>query len=223
MTETTSSNPPVWTGDNALFENLVTFDEGSIYAACLEVEKVPSVAEQIRNGTPPATALEGAKKKQIPFDALQKIKSNRNGPSDLVYFIARGQSRKSVHGNFSIDPDDRDELFAQLSFLTARGFRYTEKQYGRFRAALGPLIALAVIAGLTLMCHKAAVQMASEGISDISGRRRSTKRLAANLLDFLGPTGVLIVGSLIGLGFLIWLVARMKKPPFVLQYLKSKK
>lgn len=209
----------VWTDEKAAFESLVAFDENGIFVASPNRTEVVEIAEQIKSGTPPASALEGKRAKLIQLDTLKSIKSNRH--TNIVHYKTVGTDGKDSLGNFTIKKDQRDDLFKSLEILCSRGFKYTETQFSIFRAALTPLISIAVVTLFTYLGYGAAVQMAAGDTADISGRNAGVKRILASGLDILGPYGVAIIGGIIGVLCLIWLVNRIKTPPFILQYKKE--
>ena len=218
MAETQDCRAHVWTDEKAAFESLVALDEDSLYVASPDASRIVEIAEQIRSGTSPVAALKDAKAKQVQLDTLKHIKSNRH--TTIVTYKVSGADGKDKLGNFTIKRDQRDDLFAKLEILCSRGFKYTETQFNRFRAALVPLITISVVALLTFLCREAAVQM-TEGTSvEVRGRHGLLKRFFVWILDILGPTGVVVVGGIIGVLCLVWLVRRMATPPLMLEYRK---
>jgi hypothetical protein len=220
MAETKDRRAHVWTDEKAAFESLVALDENSIFVASPDESKIVEIAEQIRSGTPPVAALQGSKAKQIQLDTLKYIKSNRH--STIVRYKISGADGKDELGNFTIKQEQRDDLFTKLDLLCSRGFKYTETQFNHLRAALAPLLTIGIVGLFTFMSQQAAIQMAEEGTSPIRGRHALVKRLYAWALDLLGPTGVIIVGGIIGVLCLVWMVRRMATPPFMLEYKKAK-
>ena len=207
MTETKDRSAHVWTDEKAAFESLVALDENSILVASPDGSKIAEIAEQICSGTPPISALKGSKARQIQLDTLKYIKSNRH--STVVTYKISGADGKDKLGNFTMKQEHRDDLFAKLNLLCSRGFKYTETQFNQLRAALVPLITICIVVLFTFISHGAAIQMAEEGAVEIRGRHALMKRLFAWALDVLGPTGVIIVGGIIGILCLVWMVKRI--------------
>ena len=220
MTETKDRSAHVWTDDKAAFESLVALDGNSIFVASPDRARIVEIAEQIRSGTSPVSALKGSRAKQIQLDTLKCIKSNRH--STIVNYKVSGPDGKDKLGNFTIKQEQRDDLFKKLEILCSRGFKYTETQFNRIRAALSPFIAICIVTLLTFISYKAAIQMAEEGSVEIRGRHALIKRLFAWALDILGPTGVIIVGGVIGVLCLVWMMKRTVTPPLMLEYQKTK-
>lgn len=220
MTDVKVHNAYVWTDEKAAFESLVALDENGIFVASPENSRISEIAEQIRSGTSPVSALEGTNSKLIQLDTLKYIKSNRH--STIVNYKTEGSDGKDNLGNFTIKKEQRDELFKNLEILCSRGFNYTETQFSKFRAALSPLITIGVVALITFFSFQAAIQIAEGESPDIKGRHSLIKSIFAGTLDFLGPNGVIIVGGIISVLCLIWMVNRIKKPPFILKYQKGK-
>ncbi len=219
MTETEGLRTHVWT-DETSFETLVALDENSLYIASPDEPELSEIAEQIRSGTSPASALKSSKPKEVQLDSLKHIKSNRH--STLVYYKYLSDSGKEESDNFTMNPEERDELFAKLNILCSLGYKYTETQFNKLRAALRPLITISLIALFTLISYNAAIQIAEGDSVEIQGRHVLLKRLFAWLLDVLGPTGVIITGSVIVVLCFIWLGKRVSTPPLMLEYKKAK-
>lgn len=209
----------VWIDENAAFESIVALDDIGIFVGSPERSRIVEISEQIKTGTSPASALEGSRFKLIQFDTLHYIKSNRH--TSFVQYRYKGNNGKDALDNFTIKKEQRDDLFKKLEYLCSRGFQYTETQFSRFRAALAPIITVCVVVVMTILSYQAAIQMAAGDSPDTSGRRSQVKRIFAGILEFLGPTGVLIVGGFISIICLIWLVNRIKTPPFILKYQKG--
>lgn len=215
-TELKDHDTYVWTDEKASFDSFLALDENSIYIASPEKSRIVEIAEQIRSGTSPVSALQGSRAKQIQLDTLKHIKSNKH--TCIINYKFTGTGGKNKLGNFTFKEELRDDLFAKLDFLCSRGFKYTETQFNRFRAAIAPLAMICAVSILSLICQQIAIQIAEEGPIEITGRYRGYKRLFVSTIEFLGPTGIIIIGGIFGILCLVWLVMRIKTPPFMLEY-----
>ena len=158
--------------------------------------------------------------KVIPLSALQSVKSNKH--NDLVWLTwLHGKEKK--FDNISMPTrEDRDSFFDALRTILEPGFSFDVKEHTRIGTAVKPIVGAIVVAGVTWVCYAAAVDLASRGAVDVHGRHRGIKRLVVWTLDLLGPTGVVVVGTLVVLCMFWWLVARVKTPPVMMTLTRAK-
>jgi hypothetical protein len=209
----------VWFDKEAVFDRLVAINEEAIFVANPSTEDVESMAERIRAGESPEEVLPD-KRKVVPLSDLVSVESNRHGST--VYYKVKGD-KDTKHGNFSMEKEQRDQFFERLHELLKEGFKYSEKEFNRLTAAIRPVVFLAIITGITYVSWQGALEIAAGKSVEITGRRRLIKQLFVWLLDLLGPTGVLIVGGIIGLLCLFWLVRRVQTPPIEMKFERAKK
>ena len=83
------------------------------------------------------------------------------------------------------------------------------------QALIGPGFATLCVVGVTTVFLMLAKDVAAGEEIDTSGRRGGMKRLIANVLDVIGPSGVIGIGVLALVGALFWGYKRMKSPPIL--------
>ena len=107
------------------------------------------------------------------------------------------------HGNRSTNSSRRH---------LATKFSETEHNYSIPRAAFGSLTALTVFGLITWLGAKFAVALRAAEDYEISGSNRGTKQLIAWIFEFLGPTGVYVVGGIFCAMSALVLYTRVTKP-----------
>jgi Leucine-rich repeat (LRR) protein len=81
---------------------------------------------------------------------------------------------------------------------------------------------LGVIVLATYLCHGAALEAAAGIEPEIRGRRQLLKLVAAWVITLLGPTGILILGVILGALILFWMCSRMLTPPVITSLVPAK-
>lgn len=150
----------------------------------------------------------------VPLSGIQKVQSNLKTESLEITWKERRGKQDTEYVSFA-DAAQRDQALEALEAALGPNFGRTLSHYGRPRAAVAPLVAAAVLVGLTLAMRAAAIDIASGASTEVSGRRAFLKRIIAQVLEFLGPWGVTILGGLCVAGTLWWLVKRVADPPVV--------
>ena len=194
------------------FDRLVLFTETSIIvanpaAAALAGLGPASTPEQL-------TAVIGADATNLSYAAIKKVSTNLHG--DALNVTWRDETRDRFTNIGLKDGAVRDQAWEKLRRRLGPAFQFSDVQFGVVRAALAPLVTVAVFAFITWALYMAATGLAEGEDADTSGRNAALKAVTVLVLDLLGPTGVVIVGGLITAIAVAWGVARIRKPPRML-------
>jgi hypothetical protein len=202
----------VLTGEDEMFDRLFVVTDDAVYVSNPDKEKLSGITSQLREGAAVTTVVPDAE--EIRHSAISSVKANKFR-DDLNIYHRQGSRTRMKNATFR-DSAARDIALAALARRLAPRFQKREVQYGAVRAALAPLLTAGGIAAFTYVSVQAAAGLAAGEEVDIRGRARGEKRMFAWALEILGPTGIGIVGSLLVLGCIAWLVARLKQPPLMI-------
>lgn len=150
----------------------------------------------------------------VPFASVSKLSTNHY--SDVLNVHWRDASRERLTSVHFENAAARDACWASLRRRLGMAFTFSDVQFGRARALVSPAITLGVIGALTWLFHTAAAGLAAGEEPTVRGRNAMVKRMAVGAMDFLGPTGVLVVGALLTVLAVAWATARLRTPPRML-------
>lgn len=195
-----------WSLPKQVFDSLIVLtDEGIIISNPSENEH-PGISQEIEKGN-----LDAIKKPSvIPFNKIKKIKANRKDADIKVNY-----HKKETKNLLFNDMKTRDEVFTQIKNHLGDKATLSTKEYSPVRASFQPIITLIICGALTFAGYMGAKGLAAGGTAVIKGRRIFIKKIFYWLMETLGPTGFIIVGSLIGIGIIYWLVKRVQDPPTI--------
>lgn len=200
----------IWIDEKSDKQQVVALSDEGIYFEKLESEQAEALVSQLQAGESP-DVLFGEDADHIPLRRLAKVTVDRNDDNDIELYFGEGKERKNT--TLSVDAKEmRDAIYSALRESTSSRFSEYVDQYNIPRAAFASLATFSLFALLTwaLMAAASAIRAAEE--LDITGRKRALKQAFAGVLDFLGPTGVGIIGGILCLLALFVLVSRIKKP-----------
>lgn len=145
----------------------------------------------------------------IPVEKLNNIGYNEANESlKFKYLNAKGkQKSRSLDLR---DPAIRDQVANDIAEM--KGLQKNITEESKTKPLLINLGIAAVTGFFTVVMSGAAREMAEGKEIDVSGRRSGIKQLMLTISDFLGPTGVLIVGGLITVGILYSAYKRYSNP-----------
>nr|BFF36104.1 hypothetical protein BACT7_09660 [Tenacibaculum mesophilum]BFF39395.1 hypothetical protein BACY1_12000 [Tenacibaculum mesophilum] len=86
------------------------------------------------------------------------------------------------------------------------------KNYSLFKQIKSYIFGLLLFGVVTWILHNTALSLQNGETLNTSGRRGLIKKIFVGVADFLGPTGVLIIGGIFILIFIVGLVNTIKKP-----------
>jgi len=97
-------------------------------------------------------------------------------------------------------------------------FKMKQEQAGTCSAIAGPGLMLLLGVGGTVFCYFGAANIRLEGTGSFGSYRT---RALYNLLNLLGPNGVLIIGGIVCLVLLFTLFSNIKNPPILTKFVKE--
>ena len=201
----------VFTNDDQLFDRLLVFTNEAICVSNPEQGRLSAIASQLREGVPVGTVVPDVQ--EITYSAISSVKANRHRTDLNIYY--KEQSRDRLKNVDFANAEARDRALASLARRLPRSFQRSDVQYGPARAVLAPLATAGAFAAFTYLAVQAAVEVGAGDEIIIRGSATTQKRLFVWALGLLGPTGIGLVGGVVVLGCLLWLIARIKKPPLM--------
>lgn len=102
-------------------------------------------------------------------------------------------------------------------------FIKSEEKASTFSVAKFSLTKIVITGGFTALLYLAAVDIASEKDVNASGRKSFLKEILVGIIDIIGATGVLLIGSGLILLFVYQLIQNLKNPPLLIRMKKVKK
>lgn len=150
---------------------------------------------------------------RIEYASIVEVVGNMQ--SEMVYIRYKEKKKKAFQ---TISCQDKETAERLLSALKEKlpDFSETQKQLGRFESSIKPAIFVIVNAFLThLFVGMATDVVAKNAEIDVGQRKIFFKKIFISVLEFLGPTGVAIIGGVITLSLIAWLVSRIKHPPLI--------
>lgn len=159
-----------------------------------------------------------AKKHVIPFKDLHYIESFSRESEELFNITFTHRSGKNVT-NTTItmkDMNEKEALLQELKDQNHKPLKYKEKQLTKFEEVIGPLFGLAFFSALTWGLHWLALAVKAEGAASVNaGSTRVGVRAKgiAVILEWIGPTPILVIGVLFCLLILAGTIPLFKKEP----------
>lgn len=194
------------TNDNT---QLIVLTDEAVYAEALTTVTAAQAVSALKDGRSPATVF-GKGVKHVTFRSLTRVQYNEH-ETDIEFHHRDGKDDANV-SVFIETPGLREQVFAAVQQRLSDAFGAYENYYSRWRAALGPLIALTVFGFGTLALRVAAIAIRAVGQIEVSGRRQGMKKLFIWVLDTLGPMGVSVIGGLLVLLSGWMLYVRLREP-----------
>ena len=203
----------VWCEDDTFLGDLIFLNESNLVIDSPGDDQAENLKSALLSGTPAAQVL-GSDSVDIPLLAITSIRTDRND-EDIEIEYRRGKETVE-HTLRMSSPEKRDEVYAALKQVFGEKFTESEDAYSAPRAALGSLTALTVFGLLTWGgAYFARLLRAAEDY-EISGGKQGVKQLIAWIFEFLGPTGVHIIGGLFCALSALSLYSRVMKPQVML-------
>ncbi|MDJ0788889.1 MAG: hypothetical protein QNK05_18950 [Myxococcota bacterium] len=200
-----------WIDAERVFDKVVALSDDVIYVANPSSEQALAM-KQALDGDEPASTVIKDDATSILINSILLVSYNAHD-TDIDIAYQAGKEKESKNIDFSTAAERND--FALQLAERLPDFESKSVQYGRIRAALGPLAFGAVASLLTLAFYGAAIEIAGGATAEIEGRHRAIKNLVFMALDWIGPTGVLIVGGLLMFATGYTLVHRVHTPPLM--------
>lgn len=200
-----------WIEPDAILDNVIIIDDGAIFIANLETKKAEQLRAQVEQGQALSMSALSNDGLIIPFNTIHKIKYDAH--EDYIDVDYKGKKGKDDKNILLESTEIRDQVFNALKAGIGQEFNESTHQQGRIRASLMPVSWIIVFSFSTWLFAKAADQIGAEGTGDreLSGM----KALFAAALDFVGSTGILVIGGvLVALYFWYW-IRKLRNPPLM--------
>lgn len=195
----------------SVFDTLIVLTDNYLFVGTKTDEKLDKALEGLQSASSDNDIEALVDGKAIALEDIKKVSCNIH--SELVY--VKHKTPKETREQ-SISCQDQKTTEQLLSALKEKlSFNEKRVQYGPTRAAIKPSIFVAISAFITYVLFGAAQAVAANPDVELSGRRQGLKAAFVWVMEFLGPTGVVILGGLITLLCAYWLVKRVKTPPLM--------
>lgn len=216
---TSPSSRTVWLNPDNLRARVTALFEDAVVVANPDSATLKEIETSLQQGSFSASLL-GQKLKAVPLDAITSVTSNKHHSKVNIYYQL-GQKAQYLNVPFATQ-ESRDEFFAALQARLGPKFEAEVKEFNIFQAMITPLLVLGVLILATYLCHGAALEAAAGVEPEIRGRRQLLKLVAAWAITLLGPTGILILGVILGALILFWMFSRMVTPPVMMKLVPAK-
>ena len=159
-----------------------------------------------------------SKFKIIPKKDIFKISCNEKSEKIKIEF----SSETNLRNKYNLFPEFKDELLEIANDIhVTLNLNKIEKQENKTKYLLFGLlkVVFSIIATVTFVFIAIGFQNGEQ--INVSGKNRGIKRILMELVDFLGPIGVSIIGTLI-VGYYIYkAIKRYKKPSLDIEFMKK--
>ncbi len=207
----------VWQIHDGGDTQLVMVDDESVFSESGPRARIAGIAKAIEGGASPGRTFT-AEAKHVVLRDTRRVQQT-SGDQDIDFVLGEGKEEKTISVGVA-DGGMRDDIFAAVEKATEGRLKRYEDSLSRPRAALPSLIALTVFGFGTAIAMRAAAALQAADEVVVSGRKKGIKQLFVWILEFLGPTGVAVIGGLI-CALCLWnLQSRLRTPPH-LQMLQS--
>jgi hypothetical protein len=191
---------------------LIVVTNEAVYAEEMDAAASLRQVGELNAGKSPATVF-GKDATHVVLRSVSRVHQSR-GEEEIEFVLRDGKDEKTE--SVSINDDGiRAEVFSALERVTQGRFQRFEDQYSRARAAFGAALSLTIFGFITKFSASAAAVIRAAEDYEVDGRKKGLKQLIVWVLDFLGPTGVWVIGGSI-CALLAWsLYSHLKAPPFM--------
>ncbi len=209
--------PPVqaWSYAKASDFTLIALTRDALWVADKNEVDLPNFTQYLNGGGDP-TAIFAERGLRIGLETLHMVEADKHGIAVEVQYQL-GDRRAMSHLDFASQAD-RNVFFSSMQARLGHAFEIETEQVPAWKAGLKPLAYTLLFGFITLMFYLGSKQLiAGETEAQIRGSRKVLKLIAYWIVDFLGPNGVLIVGSLLVIAGVIWFVMRAQTPPLLVR------
>lgn len=184
----------VWCTDDTFLGDLIFLNDSNLIVDSPDKEKAPAMKQALLGGSPAAQVL-SSDSVDIPLLSIVSIQTDKNDDEIEVHY----KNGKEVEDKTLrlASSEKRDEVYAALKAAFGDKFTETEDAYSVPQAAFASLMSLTVFGLLTWFGAWFAGALRAAEDYEISGSNQGAKALIATILEFLGPTGVYVIGGII--------------------------
>ncbi|MCC6426822.1 MAG: hypothetical protein IT435_08365 [Phycisphaerales bacterium] len=202
----------VVTNTQLMSSKLVVVSPERIYFSDPSPEVAEQLAHAIETGAKPADLLASGSK-TIELAKLKDVKAQRDTTELEIRWKGMIGSVSSQTLSFD-DPTRRDAILDAIEIQLLPRVQRQEKQFGRVRASLFPLVGIAITGGLGWNAYGVAAKAAAGTPVQMRGGKA---RALVWLAEALGRGGVIVVVGVLLAIFIGVLVMRIRKPPFIVK------
>jgi len=201
-----------WVNKGASQGNIVVVSDDAIISSHLKNEALDDAKSRIDSGEGPLNVL-GKEAIHIPLFSVTCVQFDEHD-EDIEIAYKSEKEGKTETLDFT-DKADRTTAFQLIEKRLGDSFTSLTESYTKIRAIYMPLVTLTFFGFLTWLLHGTAAEIAAGAEAEFSGRHRGIKALFYWIMELIGPTGVLIIGSLFMALTVMVLIQRFKEPPII--------
>lgn len=209
--------PPVqaWAHARASDFTLIALTHDALWIGDKNEVDLPNLTSYLNGGGDP-TPVFADRGIRIDLPVLYQAEANKHDMAvDVQYQL--GDQRANSHLDFA-NQADRNVFFASLQARMGKTVTMETEQVPAWKVGIKPLAWACFIMFITIMFYLGAKQLiAGETEAEIRGNKKFLKLIAYWIIDLIGPNGVLIVGTLLVIGCVIWFVMRAQQPPILVR------
>jgi hypothetical protein len=153
--------------------------------------------------------------RDIPVTLITQLQAETGG-NELIVTYKQSESKADSVTITLADETKRNELLGVLTDYLGTDWQREERRASRLSQGLWPLGATAAVALLTWVMHGEALRIAAgEHLKTPNGsaKRRLVSYVMHWVEGLIGPTGILVLGGLLGAVCLGWFVLAVTRPP----------
>ncbi len=199
----------VWCADDTFLDQLIFLNESNLIVDKPDDEQAPAMKQALLGGSPAAQVL-SSDSVDIPLLSIVSIQTDRNDDEIEIHYKKDDDVKDKTLRLAS--SEKRDEVYAALKAAFGERFSETVDAYSVPQAAYPSLMSLTIFGLLTWFGGWFAGALRAAEDYEISGSNQGTKALIATVLEFLGPTGVYIIGGIICALCAMALYSRVTQP-----------
>ncbi len=203
----------VWCADDTFLDQLIFLSDNNLIVDSPDDDKAPAMKQALLGGSPAAQVL-SSDSTDIPLLSIVSIQTDKNDDEIEIQFKKDGETKDKTLRLASAEK--RDEVYAALKAAFGDKFTETVDAYSVPRAAYPSLLSLTIFGLLTWFGAWFAGALRAAEDYDIEGSRQATKALIANILEFLGPIGVYVIGGIICVLCALALYSRVTQPQIMM-------
>lgn len=154
------------------------------------------------------TLINEHKLNNVSIFNLEEIKEFIFNDTDNMLTI---NFKKSKHNEIELTPES--SVYTEIKSYFLKNLRGVDiKDYSLLKQIQPFALGLLIFSGITWLLYTTAVSLQNGEQISTGGRRGLIKKIVVGIADFLGPTGVLIIGGILIFIFLSGFISTIRKP-----------
>lgn len=203
----------VWLNPNHLLTKIIVLYDNAVVTANPDDEILKQVRAKLETGTPNPKML-GEEIEAVPIRSITMVSTDKRRKNLTIRY--KKDKKPGLQTLYFANTADRDEFFDALQQNLGAGFECTTREFNALQSLLMPIVVMAVLVYSTYLCHGAALEIATGSEPEIEGRDILLQLAFLGLLKLIGPTGAIILGTILLMLILLWTANRMMKPPIMM-------